>query len=55
MNKSILKEQLTELLGGEGNAKMLWEIIHIAHRPVEAENNEKQFMSKFKRGKGKRF
>lgn len=49
-----MQEELTELLGSEANAKMLWEIIHIAHKPVEAEA-EKQFMTKFKRGKGKRF
>lgn len=48
-------EELSELLGSEGNAKMLWEIIHIAHKPVEAEAAEKQFVSKFKRGKGNRF
>ncbi|XP_055308168.1 DNA repair endonuclease XPF-like [Sitodiplosis mosellana] len=42
--KELIKmnlEQLTELLGSEGNAKMLWEFIHITHKPVEAESNEK--------------
>lgn len=51
----FFQQQLSDLLGSEGNAKMFWEIIHIAHKPVEAESNEKQFMSKFKRGKGRRF
>lgn len=56
--KELIKydvEQLAELLGSEANAKMLWEIIHVAHKPVEADANEKQFLSKFKRGKGRRF
>lgn len=56
--KDLIKlniDELAELLGSEANAKMLWEIIHIAHKPVEAEAAEKQFVSKFKRGKGKRF
>lgn len=47
--------QLTDLLGNEANAKMLWEIIHVPHKHVEADASEKQFMSKFKRGKGRRF
>lgn len=52
---AYFKKQLTELLGNESNAKMLWEIFHVAHKPVEADSNEKHFLSKFKRGKGKRF
>lgn len=47
--------ELAELLGSEANGKMLWEIFHKVHKPVEGEANEKQFMSKFKRGKGRRF
>lgn len=47
--------ELTELLGSEANAKMLWEIFHKVHKPVEGDASEKQFLSKFKRGKGRRF
>lgn len=47
--------QLAEMLDSKANAKMLWEIIHVAHKPVEGEANEKQFLSKFRRGKGRRF
>lgn len=54
-NRIHFQEELTELLGSEANAKMFWEIVHIAHKSVEADPNEKQFLSKFKRGKGKRF
>lgn len=46
-----LQEQLTELLGSEANAKMFWEIVHIAHKPVEADASDKLFISKYKRGK----
>lgn len=56
--KELIKfdvEQLRELFDSESNAKMLWEIIHVAHKPVEADASEKQFLSKFKRGKGRRF
>lgn len=49
------QEELVEILGSEANAKMFWEIIHIAHKPIEGEANEKQFMSKFKRGRGRRY
>lgn len=44
-------KQLEELLGSENNAKMFWEIVHVAHKPVEAEAKDKQFASKFKKSK----
>ncbi|XP_055603045.1 DNA repair endonuclease XPF [Uranotaenia lowii] len=55
--KELLKksqEELNELLGNQMQAKMLWEILHVAHKPVQNEAGEKQFASKFKRGLGKR-
>lgn len=48
--KELIKydiQQFAELLGSEANAKLPWEIIHVAHKPVEADANEKQFWSKF--------
>ncbi|XP_058451178.1 DNA repair endonuclease XPF isoform X2 [Malaya genurostris] len=47
------EEDLVELLGSKMQAKMLWEILHVAHKPVQGET-EKQFTSKFKRGFGRR-
>ncbi|XP_058821611.1 DNA repair endonuclease XPF [Topomyia yanbarensis] len=55
--KELLKkteEDLAELLGSHMQAKMLWEILHVVHKPVQGEVNEKQFASKFKRGLGRR-
>ncbi|KAL9692207.1 hypothetical protein quinque_000023, partial [Culex quinquefasciatus] len=48
------QEELRELLGTELHAKMLWEILHVAHKPVQGEAAEKPSASKFKRGFGKR-
>lgn len=48
----LFQNELTELLGSEANAKMFWEIVHIAHKHVEVNPHEnKQFASKFKRGR----
>ncbi|XP_062565744.1 DNA repair endonuclease XPF [Armigeres subalbatus] len=55
--KELLKKsenELEELLGGKLQAKMMWEILHVAHKPVQGDAGEKQFTSKFKRGLGKR-
>lgn len=55
--KELLKkteEELVELLGNKMQAKMMWEILHVAHKPVQGDAGEKQFASKFKRGLGKR-
>lgn len=54
-NSLFSQVELSELLGTKENAKMLWEIIHDKHKPVDEGTNEKQFLSKFKRGKGRRF
>lgn len=55
MKELMLKTQdeLEVLLNGKGNAKMLWEILHINHKPFETD--EKQGGGGFKRGGGKGF
>lgn len=55
--KELLKKtenELEELLGNKMQAKMMWEILHVAHKPIQGYVGEKQFASKFKRGLGKR-
>lgn len=56
--KELLKKsesELSELLSSQVQAKMLWEILHVAHKPVSSEVTDKQFAPKFKRAFNKQF
>lgn len=47
---SIAQEQLTVILDSKANAKMLSEILHVAHKPVQIDANDKQTnASKYRR------
>jgi DNA excision repair protein ERCC-4 len=50
--KELIKmseEQLVELVDNARNAKMLWEIFHVAHKPTEANEKAGAFPSRYKR------
>ncbi|XP_055640284.1 DNA repair endonuclease XPF [Toxorhynchites rutilus septentrionalis] len=49
------ESELAELLSSQVQAKMLWEILHVVHKPTPSDLADKQFGSKFKRGFGKPF
>ncbi|XP_053694518.1 DNA repair endonuclease XPF [Sabethes cyaneus] len=49
------EEELTELLGNQVQAKMMRQILHESHKPVQGEAYEKQFVSKFKRGMNRKY
>ncbi|CAD7087672.1 unnamed protein product [Hermetia illucens] len=54
--KELLKKSeadLAELLDSQANAKLLWNILHVAHSPAPTEPNDKPFTSKFRRGRGR--
>ena len=54
--KDLLKkseEELDEILVNKHHAKMLWEILHVAHKPIQADVKDSQFKG-LKRGMSKR-
>lgn len=38
------KDELEELLNGAQNAQMFWEILHLNHKPVESDSNDKMHL-----------
>lgn len=46
------QDELKELLSGEINAKLFWDILHVAHKPIENNSSEKLFVGR-KMGKRK--
>lgn len=45
------QDQLAELLSNGNDAKMLWEILHVAHKPIATDKDDKAGSGwKFKRG-----
>lgn len=56
--KQLLKksqEELLELVGNANDAKMLYESLHVAHKPSKEEIKGKTYQSKFKKGFGEKF
>lgn len=51
---ALTEPELSELLGGHsGNAKLLWQILHVAHKPPAVESGDKVFASRFHKNRGK--
>lgn len=52
---ALTESELTAVLAGHtGNAKMLWQILHIAHKPPVVEpGSDKVFASRYQKGRGR--
>lgn len=54
---ALSEPELTEILAGHsGNAKLLWQILHVVHKPPTVESGgDRVFASRFQKGRGGRF